>query len=90
MLTNIKWCHVTEKALYCAVNSVFLRNINSDERFIETPPKEVLYLDVNIFCCKTSTFLAKKSLKLFLSKHNRLRCYGSSQEPDADQGEFES
>ena len=44
MLTDIKLCHVTEKTLYC----VFLRNIHSDVRFIGTPPKEVLYLDLGI------------------------------------------
>ena len=28
--------------------TVFLRYIHSDEKFIGTPPKEVLYLDVGI------------------------------------------
>ena len=44
----IKLCNVTENALYCAVNGVIHRNIHSDERFIGTPPKEFLYLDVGI------------------------------------------
>ena len=51
MLTNIKLGNVTENILYCVVNgvsTVFLRNIHSDKRFIRTPPKEVLYLDVDI------------------------------------------
>ena len=51
MLTDIKWGHVTEIALYSVVNgvfTVFLRNIHSDERFIVTLPKEVLYLHVGI------------------------------------------
>ena len=48
MLTNIKWCHVTENALYCVVNGIFPRNIHSEEKLIGTPSKEVLYLDVGI------------------------------------------
>ena len=51
MITNIKLGHATENDLYCVVNSVstvFLRNIYTEERFIGTPPKEVLYLDVGI------------------------------------------
>ena len=48
MLIDIKLCHVTENALYCVVDSVFHRNIHSDEKVIGTPPKEVLYLDVGI------------------------------------------
>ena len=57
MPTNIKLCHVTENARFYVVNGifmVFLRNIHSDKRFIGTPPKKVLYLDVGlakyIFC----------------------------------------
>ena len=40
MLIDIKLSHVTEHALYCVVNSVFHRNIHSDEKFIGTPPKQ--------------------------------------------------
>ena len=86
MLIDIKLCHVTENALYCVVNGIFHRNIHSDKRFIGTPPKEVLYLDVGIakkcFCCKTSTFFGIKSEELFLPKQNwnmhaYWKCYSS-------------
>ena len=76
MLTYINWGHVTENALYCVlVFTVFLRTIFSDERFIGTPPKEVLHLDLSItkyiFCCKTSIVLGIKSEELCLLMCNR-------------------
>ena len=59
---DIKLCYVTENGLKCGVNGGFLRNIHSDEKFIGTPPKEVLYLDVgiakNVFALKSQPFLA--------------------------------
>ena len=57
MVTYIKWGHISENALYCEVNSafsVFLRNIHSDMRFLESSQKEVHYLDVNVFRQKIS------------------------------------
>ena len=58
MLTDLKWGHLNENALYIGakgVFTVFLRHIHSrilerlrDERVIGSPSKEVFYLDVGI------------------------------------------